>query len=66
MPTIFKHLGDSISPIPKKFRWWERKKNESCLHDKCPNCKGTGVQFDGTACVHMISCPCSKCSPRYY
>ena len=30
-----------------------------CLHDNCPGCKnGT---CDG---VHMISCPCPKCSPR--
>lgn len=34
-----------------------------CLHDGCPNCIGTGVKHDGSACVHMISCPCPKCSP---
>lgn len=30
-----------------------------CLHDSCPDCK------NGTCSgVHMISCPCPKCSPR--
>ena len=36
-----------------------------CLHDSCPDCIGTGVKADGSICVHNISCPCSKCSPRY-
>jgi len=36
-----------------------------CLHDNCSACGGTGVRKDGLgACVHMISCPCPKCSPR--
>lgn len=34
-----------------------------CLHDSCPECVGTGIRRDGSACVHMISCPCPKCSP---
>lgn len=35
-----------------------------CLHDNCPSCHGTGVRADGLgACVHMISCPCRKCTP---
>jgi hypothetical protein len=34
-----------------------------CLHDGCTQCHGTGVKADGTACVHMISCPCPKCAP---
>ena len=37
---------------------------EVCMHDSCAQCCGTGVKHDGSACVHMISCPCSKCSPR--
>lgn len=36
---------------------------QSCLHDGCPNCIGTGVRADGSMCIHMISCPCPKCSP---
>ena len=33
--------------------------NTGCMHDSCTGCrKGT---CNG---VHMISCPCSRCSPR--
>ena len=38
--------------------------NSSCMHDRCPECHGTGVRSTGGSCVHMISCPCPKCSPR--
>lgn len=34
-----------------------------CMHDSCPSCYGTGVRHDGSGCVHMISCPCPRCSP---
>ena len=37
---------------------------QPCLHDQCPECVGTGVKKDGSPCVHYISCPCPKCSPR--
>lgn len=37
---------------------------QPCLHDQCPECVGTGIKKDGTPRVHMISCPCPKCSPR--
>lgn len=33
-----------------------------CMHDQCPECLGTGVKQNGSACIHMISCPCPKCS----
>ena len=36
---------------------------QPCLHDKCPDCIGTGIKRDGSSCIHMISCPCSKCTP---
>ena len=36
-----------------------------CMHDSCPECQGTGVRLDGSTCVHMISCPCPKCSPTF-
>lgn len=36
-----------------------------CMHDSCPECLGTGVKHDGSACIHYISCPCPKCSPTY-
>lgn len=34
-----------------------------CMHDNCSMCHGTGIKIDGSFCVHMISCPCPKCSP---
>lgn len=36
-----------------------------CMHDSCPECVGTGIKRSGGMCVHMISCPCLKCTPRY-
>lgn len=36
-----------------------------CMHDQCNRCHGTGVDFMGGSCIHMISCPCQKCSPTY-
>lgn len=36
-----------------------------CMHDACPECVGTGVKHDGSSCVHGISCPCSRCTPRF-
>ena len=38
---------------------------QPCLHDQCPNCHGTGIKLDGSACIHFISCPCPKCTPHY-
>lgn len=36
---------------------------QPCLHDGCSSCHGTGVTSVGQPCIHMISCPCPKCSP---
>lgn len=37
-----------------------------CLHDKCPDCNGTGIKKNGLgSCIHMISCKCPKCNPRF-
>lgn len=36
-----------------------------CMHDQCTECHGTGIKFNGGACVHGLSCPCPKCSPTY-
>lgn len=36
-----------------------------CLHDGCPECIGTGIKFDGSPCIHYISCPCPKCTPSF-
>lgn len=44
------------SVFPNK-RW------QTCLHDGCPNCHGTGFSKFGGICVHNLSCPCPKCSP---
>ncbi len=35
-----------------------------CMHDSCTQCHGTGIKLDGSTCIHMISCPCPKCTPR--
>jgi hypothetical protein len=38
-------------------------KEPPCLHDGCQECGGTGVKRNGKEmCVHMISCPCPKCT----
>lgn len=42
-------LSDFIKP---------KQEEQPCLHDACQGCK------DGSCSgVHMISCPCKKCSP---
>lgn len=36
-----------------------------CMHDSCTKCGGTGIRKDGLGtCIHMMSCPCPKCTPR--
>lgn len=35
---------------------------QPCLHDGCSECYGTGVRKRGGPCVHMISCPCPRCT----
>lgn len=35
-----------------------------CLHMGCTSCWGTGVKADGSPCVHCLSCPCPRCTPR--
>lgn len=39
------------------------QKERKCLHNECPDCEGSGIKQNGTTCMHMISCPCSKCNP---
>jgi len=36
-----------------------------CMHDQCTQCQGTGKKLDGSMCIHMISCPCPKCTPYF-
>ncbi len=38
---------------------------QSCLHDRCTDCKGTGKKENGSSCFHYLSCPCKKCNPYY-
>lgn len=49
---------EHLKNIPGRQGRWQ-----PCLHDGCPECHGTGIKKDGSMCIHMISCPCPKCSP---
>ena len=46
-----------------EHKQWPGQQPQQCLHDLCPTCHGTGRDDMGRICVHMISCPCPKCSP---
>jgi hypothetical protein len=50
--------------LPGAYGWAKKNNCQPCKHDNCSVCHGTGIRKDGTSCVHMISCPCPKCSPR--
>ena len=58
-------------PIDYKKRFMDMQKLGSdaeppkCQHDSCSECHGTGKKKNGDMCIHMISCRCPKCSPRY-
>lgn len=53
-------------PDPCEKAWNFPRGDGTCMHDNCPTCGGTGVRKDGLgSCIHMISCPCPKCTPRY-
>lgn len=47
----------------KRVRGYSCTNWQPCMHDGCQECLGTGIKHDGGFCVHMISCPCPKCSP---
>lgn len=36
--------------------------DQKCLHKSCPDCEGSGRKKNGQLCVHMISCPCRRCT----
>lgn len=38
------------------------KEKQVCAHETCTSCNGTGKKKNGDMCIHMISCPCKKCS----
>lgn len=40
------------------------EKPKACLHDACPDCKGTGRKANGMTCVHFMYCGCEKCSKK--
>lgn len=50
----------------EKVRKNRIQNEKKCLHDNCAECKGTGLKLNGQPCIHMISCPCAKCSPFYF
>lgn len=50
-----KHLLDLLKPI----------QDSTCLHMQCTECHGTGTKETGETCIHYISCPCPRCTPRY-
>jgi hypothetical protein len=60
-PGTWVHIPSPFDEQPK-FRGWGE--GQQCLHEGCPDCHGTGRKADGTMCIHSLSCPCPKCSPR--
>lgn len=61
----YKPIPDTL-PDPCEKAWNFPRGDGTCMHDNCPTCGGTGVRKDGLgSCIHMISCPCPKCTPRY-
>lgn len=46
--------------------WGDAPYSEPCMHQSCPDCFGTGRKANGQMCLHMMSCPCPRCTPRYY
>ena len=42
-----------------------KPQDDQCLHLQCPSCHGTGVnKSTGGVCIHHLSCPCPRCTPR--
>lgn len=54
----------SSQSIPCDYPIHFGQEKSSCLHDSCEKCNGSGIDKNGSFCVHMISCPCPKCSPH--
>lgn len=63
----FSLVGGSFCIYPnaeiKSIKVALEDESDGCLHKSCPECHGTGRKPDGGWCVHMISCPCPKCTP---
>ena len=58
---FWKHL---TNPQPYFLGIDYAKEVDKCLHKNCPECHGNGVKLNGEICIHMISCPCPRCTPR--
>lgn len=57
---------EHLEQVQKQFDIpWGNDQWQPCMHDGCPECHGTGVRRDGGSCIHSLSCPCPKCSPRF-
>lgn len=78
MKYILNTIIDIINrdPEEEKKRWLDGYQNlitkthidsegSVCLHTLCNECGGTGQKQDGSCCVHYLSCPCNKCTPRF-
>ena len=51
------------SPDVEQY-FYGKFETSDCLHDNCSKCQGTGIKKLCGICVHGISCPCPKCTPR--
>lgn len=57
--------SNNTSDEPPSYNTWDIVYDEdTCMHDSCPECRGTGIKRFGGFCVHNLSCNCKKCSPR--
>lgn len=56
---LMKGIFDKLTEVPDEDE-------QRCMHENCHMCGGRGTKTDGTPCVHMISCPCPKCTPMCY
>ncbi len=60
------HTEQEKEDILKTFRKLTdtpEKTEQVCLHSLCTECHGNGKKKDNTPCIHMLSCPCPKCTP---
>lgn len=61
-PSIF----DKFETTYQRFYGSNSKQYSDCMHDNCSRCHGTGIDETTKAvCIHMISCPCERCTPRF-
>lgn len=58
---IFEYEDGKIFDIRE---WPYGPEPQRCLHELCSDCHGTGQKRDGSICIHALSCPCPRCTPR--